>query len=67
MSIELSLLIGVTFGILAAAMAFVIVFDAYRKQRFQGWRLWKEGLLAGALAFVVFMLLALAFGAWLRR
>jgi len=66
MTIELFLLIGVTFGLVAAAMAFLIVFDEYRKHRFKGWRLWKEGLLAGALALAVFVLLSLAAGAWLE-
>jgi hypothetical protein len=66
MNLELFLLIGVSFGLVAAAMAFLIVFDEYRKHRFRGWRLWKEGLLAGALAFAVFVLLSIAAGAWLR-
>jgi len=66
MTIELSLIIGVTFGLIAAAMAFLIVFDEYRKHRFKGWRLWKEGLLAGTFALAVFVLLSLAAGAWLK-
>lgn len=66
MSIEIFVLIGAVFGLVGAAMAFLIVADEYRKHRFKGWRLWKEGLLAGALAFAVLLLLSLAAGVWLR-
>lgn len=64
-SFKLSLLLGVTFGSLAAVMAFLIVFDVYAKHQLSGPRLWKEGLAAGAFAFAVFLLLSLAAGAWL--
>lgn len=67
MTIELFLFIGATFGLVAAAMAFLIVFDEYRKHRFKGWRLWKEGWLAAGLALAVFVLLSIAAGTWLQR
>jgi H+/Cl- antiporter ClcA len=66
MSLAVYVFIGLVFGLIAAAMAFLIVFDEYRKHRFRGWRLWKEGLLAAALALVVFVLLSIAAGAWLK-
>ena len=65
MSFKLSLVVGAIFGLLAGVMSFLIVFDEYRKHQFSGWRLWKEGLVAGAFALVVFLLMSLAAGAWL--
>ncbi len=66
MSSQLSLILGVVFGLLAGSMAFLITFDEYRKHQMVGWRLWKSALTAGAFAFGVFMLLSLVAGAWLK-
>ena len=66
MSFELSLMFGVVFGVLAGAMAFLITFDAYRKRRMERRRLWEESLKAAAFAFVVFLLVSVAAGAWLK-
>jgi hypothetical protein len=66
MSLQLSLILGVVFGLLAGSMAFLITFDEYRKHRMAGWRLWKSALTTGAFAFGVFMLLSLVAGAWLK-
>jgi hypothetical protein len=66
MSIELSLIVGAVFGIAAGAMAFLITFDEYRKHQMARRRLWAESLKAGAFAFVVFLLMSVAAGAWLK-
>ncbi|OQX14113.1 MAG: hypothetical protein BWK73_10195 [Thiothrix lacustris] len=63
---ELSLVLGIGFGILAAVMAFVIVYEAYKRHRFSGYRLWRESLLAAAFAFIVFLALSIAAGYALR-
>jgi hypothetical protein len=66
MTLQLSLILGVAFGLLAGAMSFLITFDEYRKHQMAGWHLWKGALWAGAFAFLVFMLLSLAAGYWLK-
>lgn len=66
MTLQLSLILGVAFGLLAGAMSFLITFDEYRKHLMAGWHLWKGALWAGAFAFMVFMLLSLAAGYWLK-
>jgi integral membrane sensor domain MASE1 len=66
MSFELSLIVGSAFGVLAGAMAFLITFDEYRKHQMARRRLWEESLKAGAFSFVVFLLLSVAAGAWLK-
>jgi hypothetical protein len=54
MSFQLSLALGLGFGFLAAMMAFVIVFEAYRRQQFQAGRIWRESLIAATFAFAFF-------------
>jgi hypothetical protein len=66
MSIELSLIVGAAFGMAAGAMAFLITLDEYRKHQMPRRRLWEGSLKAGAFAFVVFLLLSVAAGAWLK-
>lgn len=66
MTLQLSLILGIAFGLLAGLMAFLITFDEYRKHQMAGWRLWKAALSAGAFAFGVFMLLSLVAGALLK-
>lgn len=53
---------GLIFGWLAASMAFVIIFDEYRKHRLGRNRAWKEALLGAAVAFVIFLALSVATG-----
>jgi hypothetical protein len=65
MTLELSLILGIAFGLLGGAMSFLITFDEYRKHQMARWHLWKGALTAGAFAFAVFMGLSLAAGAWL--
>lgn len=62
MPIELFVLLGAIFGFLAGLIAFLITLDEWRKHRFSGWRLWREPLHRGALAFVFFFLLSIALG-----
>jgi hypothetical protein len=66
MTLQLSLILGTAFGLLAGAMAFLITFDEYRKHQMAGWHLWKGALTTGAFAFGVFMMLSLAAGVWLK-
>jgi len=64
MPLELSLLIGVIFGVIASLMAFLIIYNEYQKHRLDRWRLWKEALAAAAVAFCVFFILAVLVGSW---
>ncbi len=66
MSLQLSLLLGTAFGAFAAAMAFVIVFEACRRHRLPMQHRWREALTAAAFAFAVFLAFALAAGYALR-
>ena len=59
--------IGIVFGLLAAVMAFLIIFEEYRKHKLGRGRLWREALSGGALAFAVFVVIALVAGYWLFR
>lgn len=60
----LFVLLGITFGSLAALMAFLITYNEYRKHKLELRRLWKEALSSAALAFVVFFVVAVVFGSW---
>lgn len=62
MSLELSLWLGMAFGALAAAMAFLIDLEAYRRHQLPAQRQWREALTAAAFAFAVFLAFALATG-----
>jgi hypothetical protein len=67
MSFQLSLVLGFGFGLFAAMLAFVIVYEAYRRQQFPARRIWRESLTAATFAFAVFLASSLALGYLLRR
>ncbi|HUY62357.1 MAG TPA: hypothetical protein VMV50_01010 [Candidatus Paceibacterota bacterium] len=60
------LIIGGTFGFLAACIAFLITFQEYRKHKFEGWRLWREALTVATFTFVFFFGLSLLIGYMLK-
>lgn len=64
MPLELSLLIGIFFGTVAALMAFLVIYNEFQKHRLTRWRLWKEALTGGLVAFVVFIVLSVIVGYW---
>jgi NADH:ubiquinone oxidoreductase subunit 6 (subunit J) len=64
MPLELSLLIGIFFGAVAAVTAFLILYTELQKHRLVGWRLWKEAFTAAMVAFVVFLVLSVIVGYW---
>jgi NADH:ubiquinone oxidoreductase subunit 6 (subunit J) len=64
MPLELSLLIGIFFGAVAALMAFLIIYNEYQKHRLGRWRLWKEALTGGLVTFFVFVVLSVIVGYW---
>lgn len=66
MTFQLSLVLGVDIGTLAAMLAFVIVYETYRRQQFAVWRVWRESLTAAAFAFAVFFITSIALGYALR-
>ncbi|MDR3368868.1 hypothetical protein [Rhodoferax sp.] len=55
MSFQLSLMMGLAFGVLAALLAFVNIYEAYRRQQLPVARIWRESLRLALLAFAVFM------------
>jgi hypothetical protein len=55
-------IVGITFGTLAALIAFLITYLEYRKHKFEGWRLWREALTVGVFTFVIFVGLSLLIG-----
>lgn len=59
-------ILGVMFGGLAAVMAFLITFSEYRKHRLGQARVWREALLAAALAFAIFAAAPLALGLFVK-
>jgi len=63
----ISIVIGIVFGLVAAASAFVITWHEYEKHKFTGKWLFKEASQAGIFAFVVFLLLSLLIGFLLAR
>lgn len=67
MSLQLSLVLGLIFGTIAAVLAFLIVYEAYRRHRLPARRLWRESLEAAVFAFVVFVILFVVTGYALRR
>jgi hypothetical protein len=67
MNFELSLLVGLGFGVMAAMLAFVISYEAYRRQQFVSTRIWRESLTAAAFAFTVFLVASIFLGYLLRR
>jgi hypothetical protein len=67
MSLQLSLVLGLGFGAFAAMLAFVIVYEAYRRQQFATRRIWRESLTAAFFAFGIFFVSALVLGYVLHR
>lgn len=67
MNFQLSWMMGLGFGVMAALMAFVISFEAYRRQQFAPARIWRESLNTAAFAFAVFLVTAIALGYLLQR
>lgn len=67
MSLKASALMGVMFGLLAALMAFLVVYDEYQKHQLGTWRLWKESLSVGLTAFLLFLILSIVAGYWLSH
>ena len=66
MSLQLSAVLGLGFGILAALLAFVITFDAYSRKRLAPGFVWRESLWAATFAFAIFFLASIALGYVLR-
>ncbi len=64
MPLELSLVIGVFFGSIAAIMAFLIIYNEYQKHRLERGRLWKEALSGALVTFIFFLVLAILVGFW---
>jgi uncharacterized BrkB/YihY/UPF0761 family membrane protein len=64
MPLELSLLIGIFFGTVAALMAFLVIYNEFPKHRLTRCRLWEEALMGGLVAFVVFVVLSVIVGYW---
>ena len=62
-----SIVIGIVFGFLAAASAFVITWHEYEKHKFTGKQLFKEAFQAAIFTFVVFLLLSFLIGFFLTR
>ncbi len=65
MYLETSVLLGVVFGLVAALMAFLIVYDEYQKHMLGNRRLWKKSLIGGLAAFLFFFILSIVAGYWL--
>jgi H+/Cl- antiporter ClcA len=63
MLLELLLLIGVLFGLMAALAAFIIIYSEYSRHRLARSQVWREAIGGAVVAFVVFLLLSLA-GGW---
>lgn len=66
MSFQMSLMLGLGFGIFAAMLAFAIAYEAYRRQNFPAARTWRESLTAATFAYAVFLSSSLALGYLLR-
>lgn len=66
MSLQLSAVLGLGFGVLAALLAFFITFDAYSRQNRASALIWRESLWAAAFAFAIFLLCSIALGYVLR-
>ena len=59
--------IGIIFGLLAAASAFAIIWQEYERHQFTRKRLFKEAFQAAIFTFAVFLLLSLLAGFLLVR
>ena len=60
--LAISIVIGIVFGLLAAASAFVITWHEYEKHKFTGKRLFKEAFQAAIFTFIVFLILSFIIG-----
>jgi hypothetical protein len=67
MTVELSATVGVIFGLVAAAMASLIIYGEYRKHRLGRRRLWRMILEGGMTAFIFFVVLAVVAAYWFSR
>ena len=63
----ISIVIGIVFGLVAAASAFVITWHEYEKHKFTGKRLFRQAFQAAIFTFIVFLLLSLLVGFFLAR
>lgn len=66
MSLQLSAVLGMGSGVLAALLAFVITFEAHSRQQRASAFIWRESLWAAAFAFAIFLLSSIALGYVLR-
>ena len=66
MSFQISLALGLGFGLLAAMLAFVICFEAYRRQQFAPALIWRDSLTAAAFTIAVFLAASIALGYLLK-
>jgi len=62
-----SIIIGIVFGLLAAASAFVIIWHEYEKHKFAGKRLFKEAFQTAIFTFAVFLILSFIIGFVLKH
>jgi len=62
-----SIVVGIIFGLLAAASAFIITWREYERHKFTGKRLFREAFQTAIFTFVVFLLLSLLAGFLLKR
>jgi len=63
----ISIVIGIVFGLVAAASAFVITWHEYEKHKFTGKRLFKEAFQTAIFTLCIFLLLSLLIGFLLAR
>lgn len=66
MTLSLSLMIGLVFGILAGLSAFAISFRGYRRQQLESAIVWRESLRAAVFAFSFFLVSSIVLGYVLR-
>ena len=62
-----SVVIGIVFGLLAAASAFVITWYEYEKHKFTGKRIFKEAFQSAIFTFGIFLFLSFLVGILLAR
>lgn len=56
------LVIGATFGFLAALIAFFITYREYSRHKFEGWALWREALTVAFFTYAFFLGIAFCIG-----
>lgn len=62
MLLQLFVLVGAIFALLAGLIAFGVTYIEWQTDRFTGWDLWREPLRRAFLTFLFFFLLAAALG-----